>query len=163
MDSPDRDTHLCDVGRGAPPFSSVEFAEAVNSITANPLVHIELQRDPMYVTSEGEACRSELVAFLENVNPLTNPLCHSDIVRRSPRQSYASFAPPPPAHTADLPALVASHFPVRSPYGEMYRCSKSPLYRRCVYCETFFSLQAPRRVLIALGYLKLNAPTLDRT
>ena len=98
MDSGDTDTDLRDVGRGSPRFSSIEFADAVNSIRANPLVHIGFPRDPRYVTSEGEACRAEIVSFLENVNPLDSTLCHSDMLRRSPRQSSASFVSPPPAH-----------------------------------------------------------------
>ena len=125
MASEDRDTDFCDVGRGAPHFSSVEFAESVNSINANPLVQIEFLRDPTYVTSDGEACRADLATFLENVKPLGNPPRRSDMLRRSARHASASFVSPHPARAVDLPALVSPHFAGLSAYGEMYWCSKS--------------------------------------
>ena len=156
------DTDFRDVKGWPLHFSSVEFADAVNSLRLNPLALIEFLRDPEYETSEGESCRVELVAFLDKVKPLHTPLCHSDRLRRSSRQASSSFVSPPPGHTVDLPALVAAHFPGTSACGEMYWCSKSPPESpwhiiRDFLLDAGFPSRSHR-----VGLFALTSPTLGR-
>lgn len=125
MGSEDKDTGLRGVGCATHRFSSAEFAQAVNSIRADPLVHIEFLRDPSYLTSEGASCRAGLVTFLQNVKPIEIPLSHSDMLCQSSREASCAFVSPPPAHTVDLPSLISAHFPGTSACGEMFWCSKS--------------------------------------